>query len=267
MMKHAAQQREPPPEYAPEKGALVSYRGIWKSFGKKKIYEGLDLSVRQGEILTIIGGSGTGKSVMLKMLIGLLRPDHGHVWFDGQDVTELSEKELLPVRKRVAMVFQASALFDSLSVGENVAYGLREHLQLSEEELKNRVAERLEMVGLPGIENMAPVDLSGGMRKRVALARAIATDPDVVLYDEPTTGLDPITTTRINQLIKGLAEKLKLTSIQVTHDMPSAFAISDRIAMLSRRRIIAVGTVDEIQASPLEEVQDFIQGNFREEKI
>lgn len=246
---------------------IVSYRGVWKAFGKKRIYDGLNLSVRRGEILTIIGGSGTGKSVMLKMLIGLLRPDHGQVFFDGTDVASLPEKAFLPVRKRVAMLFQNSALFDSLTVGENVAYGLREHLALSEEELTTRVAERLEMVGLPGIEHMQPADLSGGMRKRVALARAIAVDPEVVLYDEPTTGLDPITTTRINQLITSLNERLHLTSIQVTHDMTSAFAISDRLAMLSRRRIIAVGTVDEIRANPLEEVQDFIQGNFRSDKI
>jgi phospholipid/cholesterol/gamma-HCH transport system ATP-binding protein len=165
------------------------------------------------------------------------------------------------------MVFQNSALFDSLSVGENVAYGLREHFDLPESEVRDRVAARLEMVGLPGIEGMSPAELSGGMRKRVALARAIAVDPEVVLYDEPTTGLDPITTTRINQLIQGLTERLHLTSIQVTHDMTSAFAISDRIAMLSRRRIVAVGTVEEIQESDLDEVQDFIRGNFRAERM
>jgi phospholipid/cholesterol/gamma-HCH transport system ATP-binding protein len=246
---------------------FVSYRDVWKAFDRKRIYDGLSLDVRKGEILTIIGGSGTGKSVMLKMLIGLLYPDRGQVCFDGIDVSRLPDKSLLPVRRRVAMVFQNSALFDSLSVGENVAYGLREHFDLPESEVRDRVAARLEMVGLPGIEGMSPAELSGGMRKRVALARAIAVDPEVVLYDEPTTGLDPITTTRINQLIQGLTERLHLTSIQVTHDMTSAFAISDRIAMLSRRRIVAVGTVEEIQESDLDEVQDFIRGNFRAERM
>lgn len=247
--------------------AFVAYRGVWKAFGKKKIYDGLDLEIRKGEVLTIIGGSGSGKSVMLKMLIGLLHPDRGEVFFDGEDVTRLSEKALLPVRRRVAMVFQNSALFDSLTVGENVGYGLHEHFaELGEATIAERVAERLEMVGLPGTEHMMPAALSGGMKKRVALARAIAVNPEVVLYDEPTTGLDPITTSRINHLIVDLAERLHLTSIQVTHDMQSAFAVSDRIAMLYARHIVAVGTVAEIQASKLEEVQDFIQGNYRAEK-
>ena len=247
--------------------ALVSYRGIWKAFGKKRIYDGLDLDIRKGEVMTIIGGSGTGKSVMLKMLIGLLYPDRGELFFDGTDVTLLKERDLLPVRRRVAMVFQNSALFDSLTVGENVAYGLREHCsELEESAIAERVAERLEMVGLPKTEQTMPSDLSGGMRKRVALARALAVDPEVVLYDEPTTGLDPITTSRINHLIVTLAERLHLTSIQVTHDMQSAFEVSTRIAMLSARRIVAVGTVDEIRASKLDEVQDFIRGMYRGDK-
>jgi phospholipid/cholesterol/gamma-HCH transport system ATP-binding protein len=244
-------------------GVLVSYQDVWKRFGPKSIYEGLNLEIRKGEILTIIGGSGTGKSVMLKMLIGLLRPNRGVISFAGQDVTAMTERELIQVRRRVGMLFQGGALFDSLTVGENVAYGLREHYQYDDADVARRVAEKLAMVGLPGIEQMAPADLSGGMKKRVALARAIAVEPEVVLYDEPTTGLDPITASRINQLIQHLNEMLHITSVVVTHDMTSAFTVSDRMAMLARKRIIAVGTVEEIQASMEPEVQDFIQGTYR----
>jgi phospholipid/cholesterol/gamma-HCH transport system ATP-binding protein len=242
---------------------LISYGEVWKRFGPKPIYEGLTLEIRKSEIITIIGGSGTGKSVMLKMLIGLLRPDRGRIFFDGSEVTRLRERELIHVRRRVGMLFQGGALFDSLSVGENVAYGLREHFDLPSAAIQEKVAEKLTMVGLPGIEAMAPADLSGGMKKRVALARAIAVEPEVVLYDEPTTGLDPITASRINQLIQHLNEILHITSVVVTHDMQSAFTISDRIAMLARRRIVAIGSVEEIKASPEAEVQDFIQGTYR----
>jgi phospholipid/cholesterol/gamma-HCH transport system ATP-binding protein len=246
------------------KGApLLCFREVWKRFGSKSIYEGLSLEIRKGEILTIIGQSGSGKSVMLKMVIGLLRPDRGTIHFDGSDVTALDERALIGLRRRIGMVFQSSALFDSLSVGENVAYGLREHFSLSEAEIRDRVAEKLRLVGLSGIEAMSPASLSGGMKKRVALARAIAVEPEVVLYDEPTTGLDPITASRINQLIQHLNEALRITSVQVTHDMDSAFAISDRIAMLSGGRIVTVGTVEEIRQSPLPQVQDFIQGTYR----
>lgn len=242
---------------------LISYRDVWKSFGEKRIYEGLSLDIRKGEIITIIGGSGSGKSVMLKMLIGLVWPDRGDVVFDGIIVNRADTAGLLQVRRRIGMLFQGAALFDSLSVGENVAYGLREHFRLSEGELRARVAAKLAMVGLEGIEDMAPADLSGGMKKRVALARAIAVEPEVVLYDEPTTGLDPITAARINQLIQHLNEALRITSVVVTHDMESAFSISDRIAMLARRRIVAIGSAEEIRASPQREVQDFIRGTYR----
>jgi phospholipid/cholesterol/gamma-HCH transport system ATP-binding protein len=242
---------------------LISYQGVWKRFGPKVVYENLSLDIEKGEIITIIGGSGSGKSVMLKMLIGLLAPDRGRILFDGVDVIEADDQGLLQVRRRIGMLFQGAALFDSLSVGENVAYGLREHLHLSDQELWGRVAKKLSMVGLEGVEHMAPADLSGGMKKRVALARAIAVEPEVVLYDEPTTGLDPINATRINQLIQHLNDELHITSIIVTHDMDSAFSVSDRIAMLAGRRIVTVGTVDEIRQSPLREVQDFIQGTYR----
>ncbi|MFZ5441714.1 MAG: ABC transporter ATP-binding protein [Myxococcota bacterium] len=237
---------------------LIRWEGLWKSFGPKRIYEGLELEVRRGETLTIIGGSGTGKSVLLKCLIGLLYPDRGHIWFEGGDVTTYGEAQIREVRKRVAMVFQGAALFDSLTVGENIAYPLREHLtDLSEDEIAARVAKNLKMVNLPGIEHMRPSDLSGGMRKRVGLARAIAIEPEVILYDEPTTGLDPISTRIIDELIVSMKQQLGCTSIVVTHDMDSAFRVSDRMAMLARRKIVASGTVAEMQASTNPDVRAF----------
>jgi phospholipid/cholesterol/gamma-HCH transport system ATP-binding protein len=242
----------------PDSDVIVRYDDLWKSFGPKRIYEGLSLDVRRGETLTIIGGSGTGKSVMLKCLIGLLFPDRGSVWFEGVDVTTLDEGRLREVRKKVAMVFQGAALFDSLTVGENISYPLREHLpELGEDEIAARVARNLELVNLPGIEAMKPSDLSGGMRKRVGLARAIAIEPEVILWDEPTTGLDPISTRIIDDLIVSMGERLHCTSLVVTHDMDSAFRVSDRIAMLSKRQIVASGTVDEMQASSHPDVRAF----------
>lgn len=237
---------------------LIRWRDVWKAFGSKRVFEGLDLEVRKGETLTIIGGSGTGKSVMLKCLIGLLYPDRGNIWFEGADVTTFGEKQIREVRKRVAMVFQGAALFDSLTVGENIAYPLREHLrELSEDEIAARVAKNLKMVNLPGIEQMRPSDLSGGMRKRVGLARAIAIEPEVILYDEPTTGLDPISTRVIDELIVSMKHQLGCTSIVVTHDMDSAFRVSDRMAMLARRKIVASGTVAQMQASTNPDVRAF----------
>lgn len=237
---------------------LIRWEGLWKAFGSKKIYEGLDLEVKRGETLTIIGGSGTGKSVLLKCLIGLLYPDRGHVFFEDRDVTQFDESEIRELRKRVSMVFQGAALFDSLSVGENIAYPLREHLKdLSEAQINERVAKNLKRVNLPGIEQMKPSDLSGGMRKRVGLARAIAMDPEVILYDEPTTGLDPISTRIIDELIISMKKQLGCTSIVVTHDMDSAFRVSDRIAMLAKKKIVASGTVKEMQASTNADVRAF----------
>ena len=240
---------------------LIRFDGLQKSFGTKVIYTGLDLEVRRGETLTVIGGSGTGKSVLLKCLIGLLRPDGGSIRFDGDELTGLTEEEYIPVRRKIAMLFQGAALFDSLSVAENVAYPIREHFpSIGEGELADRVTQKLEMVGLPGIESMRPADLSGGMKKRVGLARAIAIDPEVVLYDEPTTGLDPINTRRINELIVKLNEELRVTSIVVTHDMESAYTVSHRMAMLYDHRILASGTVDEMRASTIPEVRNFVRG-------
>jgi len=241
---------------------LIQFRNVKKAFGTKVIYTDLNLSIQKGEVLSICGGSGVGKSVMLKMLIGLLRADSGVITFDGDDVTKMKERKLSNVRRRIAMLFQGAALFDSLNVRENVAYGLEEHFlhKMSADDIRERVAWALGLVGLPGIEEMRPSDLSGGMRKRVGLARAIAVKPEVLLYDEPTTGLDPINTARVNHLIMGLQRALEITSIVVTHDMKSLFTISDRIAMVHSGRIICTGTVDEFRATRDPRVADFIEG-------
>ena len=247
---------------------LIRFEGLHKAFGPKVVFDDLSLEVRKGETLAVIGGSGAGKSVLLKCLIGLQDPDGGHIFFDGHDLSGYGEKEFLPIRRRVAMVFQASALFDSIPVGENIEYPLREHFpEMSEEERSRRVARVLGLVNLPGIEAMRPSDLSGGMRRRVGLARAIATEPEVILWDEPTTGLDPISTRTIDELIKGMRAKLHCTSIVVTHDMQSAFTVSDRIALLANRRIIQVGTVPEMRASTVKEVRAFLDARRGEARM
>ncbi len=245
--------------------ALIEFRGVKKSFGSKVIYRDLNLEVQDGESLTIIGGSGQGKSVMLKMLIGLLELDAGEIYFDGERISGIREKHWPPIRRRIGMLFQGAALFDSLNVRENVAYGLREHESLSEAEIDERVAEALGYVGLPGIECMWPSDLSGGMKKRVGLARVAAVRPDVLLYDEPTTGLDPINVTRINRLILHLKKTLNITSVVVTHDMESAFSISDRMIMIHRGEVIFSGTPDAIRQSKDDRVRGFIEGHAPEE--
>ncbi|XXF78409.1 ABC transporter ATP-binding protein [Myxococcaceae bacterium GXIMD 01537] len=247
---------------------LIRFENLRKSFGPKRVYEGLDLSVYAGETLVVIGGSGSGKSVLLKCLIGLLRPDSGRILFEGQDLTECDEERFLEVRRHVAMVFQGSALFDSLTVGENVAYPLREHFpDMPLDEVARRVADKLRLVDLPGVEALKPADLSGGMRKRVGLARAIATDPEVILWDEPTTGLDPITTGSINALINSMQATLGSTSVVVTHDMVSAFTVADRIAMLADRRIVQVGTPEEMRRSTVPEVRAFLDARRAELEV
>ncbi|HEX8438631.1 ABC transporter ATP-binding protein [Archangium sp.] len=251
-----------PPQQGEE---LIRFEHLEKSFGPKRVYDDLLLSVYAGETLTVMGGSGTGKSVLLKCLIGLLRPDAGRIFFEGQELTGLREEDFFELRRHVAMVFQGAALFDSLTVGENIAYPLREHFpKMSPDEVRARVAEKLALVDLPGIENMRPADLSGGMKKRVGLARAIATNPEVILWDEPTTGLDPVTTENINQMIRSMQKKLGCTSIVVTHDMMSAFTVSDRIAMLANRRIVQVGTPEEMRASTVPEVRAFLDARRQE---
>jgi phospholipid/cholesterol/gamma-HCH transport system ATP-binding protein len=252
----SAAARQPAPSLPAD--VAIRYQGVWKGFGPKRVVEGLDLDIKRGETLTIMGGSGTGKSVLLKCLIGLLTPEKGSIWFEGQDVAALSEGQLREVRTKVSMLFQSAALFDSMSVLENIAYPLREHFQdMDDQEIAQRVAAKLSLVNLPGIEQMRPSDLSGGMRKRVGLARAIAIEPEVILYDEPTTGLDPISTRIIDEMILSMKARLGCTQIVVTHDIDSAFRVSDRIAMLARRTIVEVGTVSQMQASTQPDVRAF----------
>jgi phospholipid/cholesterol/gamma-HCH transport system ATP-binding protein len=238
----------------------IEVRQLAKRFGDKIIYEGLDLAIRRGETLTVLGPSGSGKSVLLKLIIGLLAPDSGAILVDSVDVVGLGERALRPIRNKVAMLFQGAALFDSMNVGENVAYGLRERGTASESETRARVAECLEWVGLPGTEAMAPSDLSGGMKKRIGLARALAPGAQVILYDEPTTGLDPANARRINELIVSLQEKLKVTSLVITHDLASAFAVSDRVALIDEHRVDLVLDAGEAERSPPPLLEGFLHG-------
>lgn len=233
-----------------------------KTFEGNEVLQGVDLGIEAGEILTILGGSGTGKSVLLKLIIGLLKPDAGRILIEGDDIVPLKEEELLKVRRKVGMLFQGAALFDSLSVKENVAFPLREHTRMTEAEIRDRVAEVLSLVGMSGTEAKYPAELSGGMRKRVGLARAIALTPQILLYDEPTTGLDPRNVDKINELITDLRAKLHVTSVVVTHDLQSAFRVSDRVALLSERRIAATGTPAEIGKRENAAIQEFLAGHL-----
>lgn len=238
----------------------IEVQDVYKSFGGNRVLRGAFLDIRKGESMVVIGGSGTGKSVLIKCIIGLLKPESGKVFVDGQEVTSLKERELNELRKKFGMLFQWGALFDSLTVWENVGFGLRQHTKLKDSEIKEIAIEKLKLVGLKNVEHLMPSELSGGMRKRVSLARAIAMEPAILLYDEPTTGLDPIMSDVINELIIHLREKIKVTSIAITHDMVSAYKIADRIAMLYKGKIIEVGTPSEIKNSKSEIVQQFIQG-------
>jgi phospholipid/cholesterol/gamma-HCH transport system ATP-binding protein len=260
-----ATQPTTPPRKRPGE-PFIRFVRVSKRFGPKIIFTGLDLEIRRGETLTIMGASGCGKSVCLKMLIGLLKADEGHIWFEDRDIVQMKDSELQETRRRIAYLFQGAALFDSLSVGENVAYGLREQFwnSMTNDEIAARVATSLELVGLPGIQHMRPSDLSGGMKKRVGLARTLALQPEVLLYDEPTTGLDPINTARINHLISGIQRALQLTSVVVTHDMGTAFSVSDRLAMLGKGRVLLVGTKDDFRRTNNPAVRDFIEGNAPE---
>jgi phospholipid/cholesterol/gamma-HCH transport system ATP-binding protein len=244
---------------------VIEFRGVTKSFGDNTVYDGMDLKVQRGETLTIIGGSGQGKSVCLKMMIGLLQADAGTVTVDGKRVGEQNAEGLRAIRQRVAYVFQGGALFDSMTVLENIGYALREHTKLGDAGIFEKARACIEMVGLQerDLQSM-PSALSGGMRKRVALARSIAIEPEVILYDEPTTGLDPKNINRISSMIMKLQQELKVTSVVVTHDMPTARRVSDRIAMLYEKRFPFVGTADEMWHSPQREVRDFIHGTLRE---
>jgi phospholipid/cholesterol/gamma-HCH transport system ATP-binding protein len=239
---------------------MIEISGLQKSFNGKQVLDGVDLEIKAGETMVIIGASGCGKSVLLRHIIGLLRPDRGAVRVDGVDITRIRKEELYALRRRFGMLFQGSALFDSLTVEDNVSLGLRQHTRLSKEEIRARVDDKLGMVGMAGTGHLMPAELSGGMRKRVGLARALAMDPQYVLYDEPTTGLDPITADRINDLMADLQKKLGLTSVVVTHDMVSAARVADRMAMLHQGRIIFCGTPEQIKKSPDERIQRFIRG-------
>ena len=236
----------------------IRCEGVTKSFRTKAVLRGVTLEVRVGETIVLLGGSGSGKSVLLKHLNGLLRPDAGSVEVEGTRLETLDEDALVPVRKQVSMLFQQGALFDSLSVGDNVAFPLREHRMLGEDAIPARVAQVLAMVGLEGSEQLMPAELSGGMRKRAALARSLALDPRVLLYDEPTTGLDPVIAAKINHLIRELQQRLGLTSVVVTHDLASAFYLADRIAFLYEGRIRFVGTPAEARATTDPPLHEFL---------
>ncbi len=242
---------------------MIELKNIYKSFGDHVVLEDLNLMINTGESMVIIGRSGIGKSVLLKHIIGVMRPDSGSVAIDGTDITMLSIKDLDKVRMDFGMLFQGAALFDSLSVLENVGFQLFEYTDMSAEEIRQRVAECLAKVGLKDIEHEKPAALSGGMKKRVALARAICMSPKVILFDEPTTGVDPITGDVINRLIRHLHDTLSVTSITVTHDMTSAYKIADRIAMLHDRRIVDIGTPEEIRHSKNAITRQFISGSAR----
>ena len=240
---------------------MIRIRGLKKRLGAKQVLDGVDLDVQKGETIVVMGRSGTGKSVLLKHLIGLMSPDAGSIEVDGTDIVGLPERDLNEIRKRFGLLFQGSALFDSMTVGENVGLALVEHLRLPKPEVRRRVAERLEWVGLKGVEAMKPGSLSGGMRKRVGLARAIAMDPQYILYDEPTTGLDPILADSIGELIRSLQRRLGVTSIVVTHDMASAYKVADRMAMLDGGRIVFTGTAEETRQTRDPLVRQFIEGS------
>jgi len=238
---------------------FIVFKDLKKRFGEHEVLKGINLSIAEGETIVVLGGSGAGKSVLLRHINGLLKPDAGRVFVDGEDITDFSEEQLIPIRTKVGMVFQGGALFDSLDVFENVAYALREHTTFSEEEIAARVNEKLRLVGLENAQEMMPSDLSGGMKKRVSLARALAIEPKGLLYDEPTTGLDPIIARKINEMIRNLQNILGVTSVVVTHDIKSAFTVADRIALLYKGKIRFVGTVQETQTTDDPIVREFIE--------
>lgn len=237
---------------------FIECRDLFKSFGEKAVLQGVSLTVEQGETMVILGGSGSGKTVLLKHMNGLISPESGEVFLDGLGISRMEEDDLIEVRKKLAMVFQGCALFDSLTIEGNVAYPLNEHAALSPEEIRDRVREVLSLVDLEGSEELYPAEVSGGMKKRAALARALALSPRGLLYDEPTTGLDPIMTHRINRLMRDLQRKLGVTSVVVTHDLQSAFVVADRLAFLQKGQIRFVGTRDEFQASSDLALHEFI---------
>lgn len=241
---------------------IIGINNVYKAFDTKEVHNGVNLSINRGENITVLGGSGSGKSVLLKEITGLLKPDSGDVIIEGENIVPLDERDMVNVRKKMGMLFQGAALFDSLTVEENIAYPLRENANYPEDEIKEIVARNLELVGLPDIEDKMPSDLSGGMKKRVGLARAMAMNPKILLYDEPTTGLDPPNITRINHLIRNMQEQFGITGVIITHDVQSAFEISDRIAFLYHGKIVFTGTVDEAKNTDVEILSDFINAKM-----
>lgn len=238
---------------------MIQIKNLYKEFDGHQVLKGLDLDVEKGDTMVVMGRSGCGKSVLLKLIMGLLKPDGGEIWIDGRETINLAEKQMDEVRKRFGMVFQSSALFDSLTVGDNVAFSVSRHTDMSREEIARLVTEKLELVDLSDTEDLMPVDLSGGMKKRVSLARAISMDPEIILYDEPTTGLDPVTAEEINHLIAELHDRLEVTSIVITHDMNSAFATATRMAMLYDGKIVAEGAPDDFRQSTEPIVRQFLK--------
>ena len=247
--------------------AVISLRQLNITFGTHTVLDNIDLDVYKGETLAVLGPSGTGKSTVLRSMIGLLEPNGGQIFIQGEDVSGLDEDGWNRLRMKMGMVFQYSALFDFLTVGENVAFGLRQHTDKSDEEIQGIVTQMLDLVGLPGTQDLYPAELSGGMKKRVGLARAIAVNPEIVLYDEPTAGLDPIMSRNISRLIKKTQEQLHVTSVLVTHDMQSAFYAADRVAMLYEGHIVAIGTAEEMKNSTNPIVRAFIEGREIKEQV
>jgi len=243
----------------PASAPIIEFKRVLKKYGSHRVLDEVDLAVRRGEVLVILGGSGTGKSVSLRHMNGLEQPDSGEVWVEGVEVSRLPEEELVPIRKKVGMLFQGGALFDSMTVFENIAFALHEHTTWSEEKISDRVGEVLGFVNLGrDVERLLPSSLSGGMKKRVSLARTVALKPDVLLYDEPTTGLDPVTSMTINRLIVDLNERLATTSVVVTHDIVSTLFVADRIAFLQNGRFVFVGTPEEARASEIADLRAFL---------
>ena len=241
--------------------ALIRIENLRKSYNEQVVLDGVDFIVPRGKIVVVMGGSGVGKTVLLKHMIGLLKPDSGRIFVDGVDICRISSRQMREVRKRFGMLFQGAALFDSMTVGDNVAFPLREHTRLKESEVRSRVAARLNEVGLHGVENKYPSELSGGMSKRVGLARALALEPEIVLFDEPTTGLDPVLSDVITDLILETQRRLGITFVIISHDVKGAFRLADRIAMLYKGKLIAEGTPEEIETSANPVLQQFLAGN------
>ncbi len=249
------------PDEMPEMPVMIEAVNLHKAFGDKKVLQGFDLEIHKGESMVIIGGSGSGKSVFLKHILRLLEPDKGKMYIDGTDITRLDETGLYKVRRRFGMLFQGAALFDSLNVWRNVGFQHLQERKLKEKEVRELAEEKLRLVGMVDVADLMPSELSGGMKKRVGLARAIAYNAEVILYDEPTTGLDPIMADAINDLIVEMSEKLSVTSVTITHDMQSAYKIADRIAMLYQGKIIETGTPDEIRNTDNPFVRQFVSGS------